>query len=531
MNRTKLVLTLHYLTAFCAILFILVYLFASVQRLGYPYELQWMEGGMVDHVRRVMGGEPLYVTPTIDFVPYIYPPFYYYAAVLLSEILGVGFLPLRLISLLASLGAFGLVGLIVWKETGSGFPAALAAGFLAATFKISGAWMDTGRIDSLFVFLTLLAAYQVRFAPSPAATITAGLFMALAMLTKQTALAAAGALGLYLLLTDWRRFLAFAVPVVGIVGTFTAYMEAQSGGWYRYYVFDLPGQHAWDKSKLLDFWLVDLAPVAVAGVFGMVYLARMGVRSWQEFTGRMTRRGMVRHASTQDMTAFLFYALLSGAMIISAWAGRLHTGGYVNVLIPALAVIAVLFGLGVNTMLNGRLHRVAPTELPSLARTPRCVRPKALVLILCSLQFALLIYNPGDYIPTARDRAAGDYLIERIRQIEGEVLVFHHGYLAALAGKATIYASRMAVEDVMRGTDETVKAGLQASITQALEQKRFAAILFDGSRENFILVDYYFPALDANYVGQGTIFPAEYDGAFWPLGGLQVRPYYVFVPR
>src|SRR5690606_14918693 len=137
-------------------------------------------------------------------------------------------------------------------------------------------------------------------------------------------------------------------------------------------------------------------------------------------------------------------------------------------------------------------------------------------------------YNPNDYIPTQQDRAAGDYLIERIRQIPGDVLVFHHGYLETLAGNHTIFATRMAVEDVMRGTDERVKALLQASITQALEQKRFAAIIFDGSRENFILVDGYFSALDANYIGQGEIFPPAFKDAFWPLSGLQVRPYYVF---
>jgi hypothetical protein len=89
----------------------------------------------------------------------------------------------------------------------------------------------------------------------------------------------------------------------------------------------------------------------------------------------------------------------------------------------------------------------------------------------------------------------------------------------------------MAIEDVMRGADSAARMMLQQSIDQALEQQRFAAIVFDGSLDDFILVDPYFRLLETYYVGHGPIFPPEYDDALWPTTGLQIRPYYVFIPK
>jgi hypothetical protein len=83
----------------------------------------------------------------------------------------------------------------------------------------------------------------------------------------------------------------------------------------------------------------------------------------------------------------------------------------------------------------------------------------------------------------------------------------------------------------MRGGDGPARTMLQKSIDMALEQQRFAAILFDGSRNDFILVDPYFYLLQAYYVGRGPVFPPEFDNALWPTTGLQIRPYYLFVPK
>src|SRR5690242_13004900 len=76
-------------------------MYCFYQRISFPYELHWMEGGSVDHVRRILAGEPLYVPPSIDFVPYTYTPWYFYLSAFVSRIIGIGFIPLRLVSIVA----------------------------------------------------------------------------------------------------------------------------------------------------------------------------------------------------------------------------------------------------------------------------------------------------------------------------------------------------------------------------------------------------------------------------------------------
>ena len=53
---------------------LLVYVFA--RRFVYPYDLEWMEGGMLAHALRLADGQPLYAPPSVDFIPYLYTPGY-----------------------------------------------------------------------------------------------------------------------------------------------------------------------------------------------------------------------------------------------------------------------------------------------------------------------------------------------------------------------------------------------------------------------------------------------------------------------
>ena len=47
-------------------------------------------------VSRLLAGKALYVPPSIDFVPLIYPPLFFYASALIAKIIGLGFGALRL---------------------------------------------------------------------------------------------------------------------------------------------------------------------------------------------------------------------------------------------------------------------------------------------------------------------------------------------------------------------------------------------------------------------------------------------------
>ncbi|MEK7786836.1 MAG: hypothetical protein AAB658_15620, partial [Chloroflexota bacterium] len=60
---------------------------------------------------------------------------------------------------------------------------------------------------------------------------------------------------------------------------------------------------------------------------------------------------------------------------------------------------------------------------------------EGVVAIAVIIQFALGVYNPLRYIPTAEMRQSGDRLVARIAATDGEVLVMMHPYYALLAEK------------------------------------------------------------------------------------------------
>ena len=60
-----------------AIYFVLAYVILALSHISFPFALEWIEGSMLDHVRRVLSGKQLYAPPSVEFVPAIYPPFFF----------------------------------------------------------------------------------------------------------------------------------------------------------------------------------------------------------------------------------------------------------------------------------------------------------------------------------------------------------------------------------------------------------------------------------------------------------------------
>src|SRR5581483_86673 len=156
--------------------------------------------------------------------------------------------------------------------------------------------------------------------------IGAGILLSLAFLTKQVALVPAVGVGMYLLAVRRGRstVAAYAAAVaVGIAGTSLVF-DRLSDGWYGFYVWRLPSEHAVATGSYLGFFTHDLLlPLAVAlgiAAAGLVALHR------------------------RDRSAFWFHVLVGGALAAASYSARLHTGGYDNVLLPAYGEVAVLFG-------------------------------------------------------------------------------------------------------------------------------------------------------------------------------------------
>ncbi|MEP0548217.1 MAG: glycosyltransferase family 39 protein [Rhodothermales bacterium] len=465
--------------------FLLLFVVVAALRMPYPYELEWMEGGALGHVGRVLAGSPLYVSPSLDFVPFIYTPLYFWVAAGASALLGEGFFPLRLVSVLSTLGCCALLFLLARREAASWRAGLLAAGLYAATFEASGVWMDLARVDALFMLCLLGGIYVARWSRGVVGLATAGGLLGLAFLTKQPGLIVA------LPVVAWTVFaqrgaarLAAPLAFALVAGGGALALHVVSGGWFTYYVFTLPGHHALIPSAVLSFWSSGLLrPLGWAVLATGVFL--VGARREQA----------------------LFYALVLVGLIGASFVSRIHTGSYLNALMPAYAGLALGFALGVDAM-----QRWAEQQGH---------RATAVLMVAVLVQFGALLYNPMRLVPTAEDRAAGDRLVEILRDVPGEVLVLSHPYLAERVGKPP-HAQEMALFDVWRGAPGD-RDRIEALIQRAIRDRRYGAIVLDepwwGTPDDF----------DAHYRLAGPVF--DRPRVFLPTTGYPSRPEYLYLRR
>ncbi|MFO0759928.1 MAG: glycosyltransferase family 39 protein [Byssovorax sp.] len=466
-----------------------VYLVLGVLHLRYPYELEWMEGGIVDEILRVAAGQKIYVRPTLDYVPFLYAPLYIYVSAAFTKLLGPGFLAPRLVSYLASIGAIALIGRFVHRETrGAFFPSLFAAGLFAATYCQSAAFFDIARVDSLFLLLALGALYTLRFSPTPRGQALSALLLVLAFLTKQSASVLVVPMAFFAVLRDRKKAWIFGVCAIGgIVGS-AALLDVVHGGWFSYFVLWLPRQHPLVGRMAYDFWILDLlGPLGIACLGGLFYLL----------------------VGATDPEARRFHALMAAGMLFIAWTGRLHAGGWPNVIMPGFAMIAILAGLGAHSAF------VLAGEAPEKSR-----RIEALVLLAAALQLGSLVYDPKRVVPTAADRQAGDAFVASLRAMDGEVFLPAHGYLLTLAGKPT-HAHEMAMEDILGIGGGKPGAALLAEVRKALKEKRFSVVIPDTGWHQREIDESYRRQRDA------IIDPA----AFFPVTGMRTRPKGVYLPR
>jgi len=293
-------------------------------------------------------------------------------------------------------------------------------------------------------------------------------------------------LAIYTILYHRRKSIYFMVPTVILSAGGAIVLNAIHNGWYNFYLFYLPRAHETDLSMITGFWAKDvLSVIPIMMMLSTFYL-------YSEF--KNNRRNTA-----------IFYLFVLLGMLGGSWFGRIHTGGYLNVLIPAMAAFSIVTGLAVD-LTNRVLGKYRSIALLSL-------------VILIPTQFLMLRYNPDDIIPGNRDLAAGMDLIDKISAVEGKVLMPYHGYYNHLAGKKT-FAHKMAIGDVQRG-DSVIGRELSKEISEALRNQKFDALFLDAR---------WFPdTVLTYYTSTGFIF--EQKDVFFPVTGFNVRPKYYFIPR
>lgn len=392
-----------------AIGFGLLFVWLASQRVPYPFELEWMEGAMVDHADRVRAGLDIYTAPTTDHIAFLYTPLLYYLGALLTPLCGSGFMALRLCSALFAVGTAVLLWRLAVRSGGSNLLGAVAAGLFLAGQGYVRSWYDLARNDTTFLCFVLWTALLLRRGGWKAAAL-AGVTATLAFLGKQTALMWLPALGVGALLFDWRRALVYAASATLCVGTTLLCYHFATDGWFTFFVFEMPTGHGIQGTRELGFFTEDMAPM-LPMVVGAVWLLRTLWRSSR-------RREM------------WFVASFGGGGVMTSYLSRLHAGGYDNVVMYGFAAGALLLALlpAVLTTTRGRLVAMSLLllQFAFLVLDPRA---------LYQSDRPALLYDPTALLPKAAHRAASEQLVEFLRQQPDDVLVPFHGQIATLAGK------------------------------------------------------------------------------------------------
>ncbi len=470
-------------------------------RVTFPFEHEWMEGAVVDHVQRVLAGDPLYVEPSLSFTPFLYTPLYYGVSAAACHLLGTGLLGPRIVSIAATVACLALIASFVHRETRDRLAALVAVGWFATTYELTGFWLDIARVDSLFLFFLLASTWLARFARSYAACAGAGAALALAFFTKQSALPFLVPVASFAFALGWKRALtcaaSFALPTAVVV----AYLHRVSDGWFSYYVFDVPGQHTvlWDRlgPHLLDFFV---KPVIVPLLLAVTAL-------------------VLRPGSLRVPRVLTAYALLGTFAFATSYVALLHRDGYVNVLSPAYAVLAILAGFGFARVREDRGDRLSGVG----------ERVTAIACVAWGFAFATLAYDPSRALPSRADQSAGSTMVQALRTQPRPLWMPGTGHFAHRAGHTEGSAHAMALADIFKTREPRIRQRLLEQTLTSVREQRWAAIVFDRS---FTL----FPpevaeAVHTHYRLHVRVYPPDAQNAGWPRTGFHSRPEEIWVPR
>jgi hypothetical protein len=411
---------------------------AACLRASFPMQLEWLEGGMLDTVGRILAHKPIYVAPTHLFVPYIYTPLYYYVGALLCRITGLGFAPLRWLSTACTAGCLILIFRQTREFTGSRSAGLIAAGCFAGLYAAGGASYDLARVDMLFLVLALAAIYAVWHDQS----LLAGLLFACAYQSKQ----AAAIIAVCVLAGTWRRprqcatgLITFIAATVGS----TLLLNRFSDGWYGFYTQWLPAHHALYPHGLFYFAVRDFGRYLLPGLLLIAWSAQPNLlQLWR------SRRGN-----------FLLFCTLG--CFLAALAGRMHSGGSANVVLPLYAWFAVLFGIALSRILVASEQPRAHMQL---------------VAALAVLQFLIMLTSPSRFIPSRAAYQQARQFLDQIAATPGDIYVIDNAADLEAAHKAS-FANGNAIVDVVRAGDSAAHRAMLADLQQSIQQCSYAALL------------------------------------------------------
>lgn len=431
-------------------------------RIGFPLELEWMEGGSLHAALRLQEGRAIYGPPSADFVPFLYTPLYPALLALLGWALPLGYALGRAVSVLAVAATAAGLWRLVGAEGKPRAHQAAAVGMYLAGYVLTFRWYDVARADSLFLALVLWGLVLLReSAGSWRRALAAGVLVALAFWTKQTAAVFVLASGVGCLLVAPRRLWVYAGAIAAIDGGGVLIGQALTEGWLWRYIFELHQEHAFNHARFWQkTWLMfgHAAPFLVACAVWVVirtgWIAQVREGRWKgpAYWGLMAGAGLLTSALGYSTQWAEPNALMPGVCLAAAWLAVVLPVGRAEA--PALALVAAQ--LGFSLVVEPRAQPLWDGGLARLGESYAWQRPERT-------------------IPPAELRARAAALRAELAAGPGPVLALQRPWWSVLAGGSG-HVSSMGINDVPRRS----QADIQAALADQLQRGVYARVWVEG---------------------------------------------------
>jgi hypothetical protein len=475
-------------------------------RVGYPFDLEWMEGGMLLHALRVRDGLPIFVAPTPEFIPYIYTPGYAWVVGMAGRVVDLGYPLARSLSVMGTALAALLLVLGVRQEGHRWSLGLGAAALFLSCYDEVGAFFDVVRNDGQQAFLMGAAVLLCRRATRPALA-AGGVALMLAFATKHNM----AMLGLPIAIAlwrvhGWRRAAWFAAWSAGPALAWTVYMQLSSDGYFLTYILGIPATHPIVGTRLFPQAEKELMvafpwPLALASLPIWVVLGRW---LWRKLRRLPAPERPPLDEGARYARWYWIGVMVTGILMVVLMRG--HHGGFQNVLMPGFWLIALMTGIGLGVV----------------SRWPRQPLAAGALLLLAAVAVAWGCWDGRwereRYIPTAADVEQGNKVLEHIASFDGPVLMPHSPYYPVMVGKEPSFAL-IALWDITHKHSPLKKEA--RVVNRAIREQRYDAIIVASKKLQY--------GMDEAYERTTTI--ANSGRAFYPKTGWRVRPRYIYEPK
>ena len=470
-----------------AIYFLVIVLYTILLRINYPFVLEWMEGGSLIQVARILRGLPVYTAPSIDYVPYIYTPFYFYLSALFAKVWGLSFLPLRIVSFISNLGIAFFVSYLTFKQIKKYCWSIFTCGLYFSLFAMTGFWFDLARVDML-AFFFLLLGILLQTSEKRLCLFLSGIAFTCAIYTKQTFIIPVITLLIYYALFKRKNILRIALPTFMSSIVLLAIFEQSSQHWFSFYVFSQSTSHSLNIwGNILPEVFQILKPVAAMLLLTMIYF-------WKAF--KVPRK---------DQRMGFFYLFLLVGLFIYSLLSKINPGGYDNVLLPFYTGLTITSGLGISIIFEEIWVRKMTAPIVQLGIT-----------CLLFFQFHQSNFSPLRQVPTEEDKAAGEAVIDIIRSAPGDTFLSSASYLNLYTGKPTNAHWIAIMEFLGEFGDEGSETGqkLILDLQENIDAKKYDLIILDARPSAYRL------SIPEDYSSDFSLD----DYVFYPVTGSTTRP-------